>query len=418
MRLHISPEAATCEPELTYLFKQFGLNKNIDFEIAVGVDPSAFSVGTKSENTFPLSENFIQSKLAATQLNKHGFFEWTSGVPDYISTAFFCLTSLQEFGNTELDSLGRFQYKHSYQYKIGNNKKNIVQECFDHMAARLGLAQQETTSSFFLSHDIDSVYGSIKEDGFNVLKKGRFDLFLNMLLKIAMGKPAWLNMDKIMKIESEYDCRSTFYWIVNKGRVGKNSNADYHFRSKRIQHHFKQVALKGFGNGIHKSLSDDSFGEEIKKFGSMPVGNRYHYLKFNLPDGYDAIEQAGLKLDASLGFSEQCGFRNNYGLPFHPYNFGKRRPYTFLEVPLHVMDRTFFNQRKDLKTVTQEIFDFLEANKKNAVLSVLWHNNFFTEYKYKGYLSLYKKILMYIKEGGFGTVNQEEIIRKYSITWP
>jgi hypothetical protein len=351
-------------------------------------------------------------------LNKHGFFELLPGVPDYLSTAFFCLTSLQELGNTDLDSLGRFQYKHSYQYKFGNSKRNIVQECFDKMAARLDLAPQETNSAFFLSHDIDSVYGSIKEDGFNVLKKGRFDLFLAMLLKIAMDKPEWLNIDKIMKIESEYDCRSTFYWIVNKGSVGKNPNADYNFRSRQIQHHFKNVALKGFENGIHKSLSDDSFAEEIQKFGSMPVGNRYHYLKFNLPNGYNAIEQAGLKLDASLGFSEQCGFRNNYGLPFHPYNFEKRRPYPFLEVPLHVMDRTFFNQRRDLKAATQEIFDFFEANKKNAVLSVLWHNNFFTEYKYKGYLSLYKKILMYIKEGNFGTVNQEEIIQKYAIRWP
>jgi hypothetical protein len=418
MKIYISAEVATLQPELNYLFKIFGLNKNVKVEVAAAENKSLYSIGTNTENTFRLSDNFIQSKLTINQFNNNGFFESAPGIPDYLSTAFFCLTSLQEFGNTGLDNLGRFPYKHSYQYKFGNIKRNIVQECFDQMATRLGLPPQETNSTFFLSHDIDSVYGSIKEDGFNVLKRGRFDLFLGMLLKIALGKPEWLNVDKIMKIESEYDCRSTFYWIVNRGWVDKNPNADYDFHSHQIQNHFNRVVSQGFENGIHKSLSDESFVDEIKKFGTMPAGNRYHYLKFNLPKGYDAIEDAGLKLDASLGFSEQCGFRNNYGLPFHPYNFENRRPYTFVEMPLHVMDRTFFNQHMDLKTAAQEIFDFFEANRKNAVLSVLWHNNFFTEYKYKGYLSLYKNILMYIKEGNFGTVNQEQIIQKYAITWP
>jgi hypothetical protein len=267
-----------------------------------------------------------------------------------------------------------------------------------------------------LSHDIDTVFGAIKEDGFNVLKKGRFDLFLKMLLNVAMGKPEWLNMDKIMKLESAYDCKSTFYWIVNKGNIDAiQKNADYDFQSSQIQNHFKKVNEDGFDNGLHKSLSPETFDSELQKFGSKPLGNRYHYLKFNLPDGYSQIENAGIALDASLGFSEQWGFRNSYGLPFNPYNFEKKSHYNFVEVPLNVMDRTFFSRRMNLKVVENDIFTFFDSNKQNAVLSILWHNNFFTEYKYSGYLSLYKKILAYIKENNFGTITPLEIINKYKI---
>ncbi len=419
MRINVSSEIMGIIPELNYLFKILGAKKNVDFELVESDDKARYTIGYQSINTFRISENFVQQSLHASQLTESGFFESTRGVPDYLATAFFCLTSLQEHNDNKPDNLGRFQYKNSYQYRLGNIKKNLVQDCFNKILATLNLNVKPVKSTFFLSHDIDTVHGAIKEDGFNVLKKGRFDLFLSMLFKLAMGKPAWLNIDQIMKIESEYDCRSTFYWIVNKGNLDNiQKNADYDFQSSKIQHHFKQVAALGFENGIHKSLAKESFHAEIKKFGTFPQGNRYHYLKFRLHAGYTDIEEAGLQLDASLGFSEQYGFRNNYGLPFNPYNFAKRKPYSFVEMPLHVMDRTFFNRKMDLQSVENEIFGFFEGNKENAVLSLLWHNNFFTEFKYKGYLSLYKKILAYIKEGNFGTINQTEIIQKYNITWP
>ncbi|MFZ6014276.1 MAG: DUF7033 domain-containing protein, partial [Bacteroidota bacterium] len=405
-----SPEARNIKSELDYLFKILNCNQNTKFDLLVTEQQTEYSIGVGAGHTFTISENFVKRKISKDDLNGQGFFE-SNGQIDYITTAFFCLSSWQEHEDKEPDALGRFQYKNSYQFKLGNIRRNIVQECFDAMAARLGLQSRHEKSTFFLSHDIDTVYGAIKEDGFNVIKKGRFDLFLSMLFKVAIGKPAWLNIDHIMDLESAYDCRSTFYWIVNKAQ----KDADYQFQSPRMQKYFKNVSSRGFDNGLHKSLSGESFQQEIEKLGVHPLGNRYHFLKFHLPEGYDALENAQIQLDASLGFSEQWGFRNNYGLPYNPYNMAKRAPYNFVEVPLHIMDRTFFHKRMDLRTVENEIFSFFEAHNENAVLSILWHNNFFTDYKYKGYLSLYKKILAFIRDGNFGTINQEQIIQKYSI---
>ena len=142
--------------------------------------------------------------------------------------------------------------------------------------------------------------GAIFEDGFNVLKKGRVDQFFKMLLRVAIGRPDWLNIDKIMKLESEYDCKSVFFWIVNKGKINdRERNADYSFHSKSIQKQFHRVADNGFENGIHKSISPQTFKEEFVKFGKLPISNRYHYLKFRLlePTRY---RECGLKIDASL----------------------------------------------------------------------------------------------------------------------
>jgi hypothetical protein len=418
MKIHLSPAASNMKEQVTYLFKLLGINRHMSFEVLISDDRSAPTVGISSDNTFQLSDNFINKSLSVDHLNHECLFQSKNGSPDYISSAFFFVSSLQEYKDKDPDPVGRFQYKNSYQFKLNNVKENLVQRCFDNIASSLQLGPYSQKSSFFLSHDIDSVYGSIVEDGFNVLKHGRLDKFFALLFNVAMSKPDWLNMDRIMKIENEYDCRSTFFWIMNKGGEKGLKNADYNFHSPAIQRHFASTEKNGFENGLHKSLSDESFADELKKYGSMPLGNRYHYLKFKLPQGYDSIEQSGLKLDASLGFSEQMGFRNSYGLPFNPFDFQNNKPYSFVEVPLHVMDRTFFHKRMDVKSVEKEILDFFDQNKTNCVLSVLWHNNFFTDFKFKGYLSLYKTILQYIKEGDFASLSQQEIINKYRISWP
>ncbi len=313
--------------------------------------------------------------------------------------------------------MGRFKFENSYQHRFKNTLENIVQLCFNEISKICGVTPPKEKTQFFLTHDIDMVNGAIIEDGFNVLKKGRIDQFLQLLFHVAIGKPDWLNMDKIMKMESEYDCKSVFYWIVNKGKINaRERNADYVFQSSKIKKHFASVEKNGFENGIHKSISSETFQDELIKYGSKALGNRYHYLKFNLPQAYHDIEKAGLKLDASLGFAEEIGFRNSYGLPFNPYNFENRKPHSFVEVPLHIMDRTFFQYKKStVHHAEKDIFTFFDKNRENCVLSVLWHNNFFSDYKFKGYLPLYKKILAYIKENNFNTISQKEIIQKYSI---
>ena len=161
-----------------------------------------------------------------------------------------------------------------------------------------------------------------------------------------MSKPDWLNMDQIMSLESEFNCTSTFFWLVKKGKEQGLKNSDYNFKSPRIKKIFHEVRNRGFENGIHKSISKDSFMSELEIFDETPIANRYHFLKFNLPSGYDAIEQAGLKIDTSLGFAENSGFRNNYGRPFNPFNVEERRPYSFIEVPLHVMDTALYQIQK------------------------------------------------------------------------
>ena len=411
LQIHIDP-ALSVIPEINYTLEQFAANKKINLSFT----DTGILISDSGEAAIRISKKFIDNFTTgkfgySENLGSIGFIELEDGTPDYVSTAFYMLACLQEYDSSvSPDSIGRFQYSESYQAKFKNAHHNIVQLCFDKLAEKLGVPNHSTPTRFFLSHDIDSVYGSLIQDGFHALKRGRIDTILRLLTNVAISKPDWLNIDQIMKIESEYDVKSTFFWIVNKGWANKVENADYDFRSQKIQNLVTDIEKFGFENGIHKSASSDSFHAELSRFQKKPFTNRYHYLKFNLPAGFDRVEQSGLQIDASLGFAESIGFRNSYGLPYNPYNVKERKSYSFVEVPLHVMDTTLFKyNQSDVKEAKEIIFKFFEANKTNCVLSVLWHNNFFTNYKYKGYLELYRSILAFIKDNKFAIVSQNEL---------
>lgn len=411
--------------ELRYVLTIFAQNKGVNFRFVSSPDQADLSFGTTTSYDFIVAENFY-SLIGQSQFSFKNHFtsdcliRTKSGQIDYLSSAFYMLNSLQEYESIDLDEVHRFKYSASYQYQFGNVQENLVQQCFDNLCSHpklSSLKKASRPSAIFLSHDIDSIHGSLYQDGFYLLKKGKPHLIFKLLLNELLQRPDWYTFDRIMKIEDEYTFKSTFFWLVNQGRLSRREvNADYSITNPRIRSAIQSAATKGWHNGIHKSISKESLTSEIAKSGFTPSANRNHYLKFNLPSHYNEIEKSGLKMDASLGFAEAYGFRNSYSLPFTPFDLKNKKPYSFVEVPLTIMDTTLYRyQKKEVNSVANELIEFLEKNKFNAVISLLWHNNYFTEYKFHGYLPLYKKLLAYFYENNWRSLQPDEIIALYSL---
>jgi hypothetical protein len=415
--------------EIEYIWSIFAQNKKIPF-LSVDTPASAnFILSSGQDTDLAIAVNFwsdiLEKKLFAHELHfqKDCFIRNEYNQIDYLATAFYMLNSLQEYESTEVDEIGRFSYTKSYQLKFNNIQENLVQQCFDALIEsneklKTLNSPDPGTSAFFLSHDIDSIYGSVYQDGLHVLKQGKPFIFMKLLLQHLSHQPPWLNMDKIMQIENEYQFKSAFYWLVNKGRIDKRQvNADYEIGSKLVANTANAIATHGWSNGLHKSISDMTMSAEMQRLnaaGIKAMSNRYHYLKFSVPDVYEQVSKAGLQMDASLGFADAIGFRNSYGRPFQPYNLKKRTPYPIIEVPLTIMDGTLQRYNKvQVGETANEIIEFLEKHKKGCVLSLLWHNTFFSSYKYKGYFEEYKKLIAYFYDNKFKCLLPEDLVKEY-----
>lgn len=344
------------------------------------------------------------------------------GEADLISTIFYLVNGIQEYDypRSEKDRYGRFQMKGSAQYQFGALQKNYVGELITrfmqaHPVLIGHIPKKERKTRIYLSHDIDYLYGSLYFDGKWALKQLKIGKFLEILSKTILMDPPWFNIDRIMKMHTEYDMRSTFYWIMSHGRDKLGiQNGDYRIGRKNIREQIMRIKEQGFGVGMHKSTLNTSFAEEMER-SPVPIhNNRYHFLKFKLPDAWSALEDSGIKLDTSLGFAESIGFRNSYGLPFIPYNLKERKPFSFVELPLNIMDGSFvYYQNVKDASVFKSVRDFIEKNKTSAIINILWHNNELSDYFYRDMFKNYKNLLAYLYEEQFQTVLAVDILHDF-----
>lgn len=411
-------------PEIYYSWEAFAKNKSVSFTITDEQQNADLKITSDSDSDLYISNKFF-SALKNRQLNHENILSENllvkddSGRIDYLSSVFYLINSLQEMGSNAIDEIGRFLFSKSYQQKFNCATDNIVQSYFDKMCTEIpqlkAFKENSKKTRIFLSHDIDTVNGALLQDGYFALKKGRMDWLVSLLFRNIFISTDWLNIDKIMKIESEYDFKSTFFWLVNQGKVsGRLSNSDYDFKSKKIVDTVLLVEKNKWNNGLHKSISDESFQDELRKLKTKTVANRYHYLRFTPHEDYPKIESAGLKFDSSLGFPDAIGFRNSYGLPFQPFNINERRKYSFVECPLHVMDTTYhFYLKRPPSEMVKDVKLFFEKNSRNCVISVLFHNNYFSEYKFGEYFKSIKELLSYFYDMKFATISPEQIIKEY-----
>lgn len=340
------------------------------------------------------------------------------GSKDYIASIFYKINCLQEFDEkAATDKYGRFTYTSSYQFKYQLIDKNLVQLEIDGFLSINHVNGNKKKSRFYISHDIDTLYGSFLQDGLWAVKNKKLGVIIRLIFNEVMQRPHWRNIDKILKISNEYDVYTTFFWLVNAGKGSFSiKNSDYSI--KKEQSLINLVKQAGSFNGLHKSCSDETFEQELEKCGFQTVFNRYHFLRFNTVEDWRKLSDSSIKLDCSLGFAEHYGFRNSYGKAFQPFDIVSDKPYDFIEAPLHFMDTTFHQYLKsNVNTIGTTVIDFFEKNNLNCDISLLWHNTFFTDYKYNSYLKEYKKILCYIYENKIEVIRPLQLIEENKLIW-
>lgn len=421
IRVFIKNDEIYSKP-LEYILSLLSQNKSIPLTFTNVRSDSQLVFDHSDSSSVPVNrwffENLLKNKIYPYQnyfTNDHYILFPDIKEIDYLSTAFYMINAFQEYRDeTEnFDRYGRYRFDRTYQNQYNCIDQNIVQKCFDEFCKTIPVLSTfsvpDKKTRIFISHDIDTVWGSFLQDGLWALKRGRIDILLRLIMNEILSKQDWKNMDKIVKLLSELDLKSTFFWLATQKVSSDNvKNADYSIKK------FRNIMNVTKSNGLHKSSAAFSFREELNALPFETTLSRYHFIKFKLPSAWEELENSPIRFDASLGYAERFGFRNSYGLPFRPFNMATRKPFSFIEVPLNIMDGTLHRYMKIPREKTAStIIDFIEKNKVNCILTILWHNTYFTNYKYSGYLEEFKKILLYLNESGIKSITPEEIINEF-----
>ncbi|SFT91237.1 hypothetical protein SAMN05216474_3119 [Lishizhenia tianjinensis] len=422
MKVYIKENTNYYAP-IKYVLKLIEKNRKLTFSFVDSVENADISWDEHHPSSEPIDISFYNNLIENRELLKHEnyFSEEPTLDPkqDLIAPIFYLVNCLQEISTSpeDFDNFNRFKYTHSYQYKFKNIERNLVEELMNVFCTKHNLTGKKTKSRFFISHDIDTIYGSLLQDGFWAVKNLKIGTLLHLITLELMRKPHWRNMDKIIKINDEYDVKTTFFWLVNKGKGTQDvMNADYKINKEKDL--LELVANSNNTNGLHKSCSTMSINEELTKGNISNPYNRYHFLNFKAHSDWKKISDSDLEFDGSLGFAEHYGFRNSYGKAFQPFNVDEKKPYDFVEAPLHFMDGTFHKYMKmPSQNIAKTIINFYEKNNENCDFSLLWHNTYFTNYKYNSFLEEYKKVLSYLYENKIDCVTPQHLIDENKLTW-
>jgi hypothetical protein len=334
---------------------------------------------------------------------------------DIISSAFYFLSGWNEYVDSSNDEFGRVEYKNCIVNKLNVAHIPIVNYYFDILHEAIKKVYRKDTKKHLwkdksfainLTHDIDTCRSAWIEGSFSELKKKKIFSIPKLIMKRFFQKDDWFNFNTIMDIERKYEAVSSFYFLPQKGRVGNWKNADYSISSNSIQKTITNIKAKKFEVGVHGSFGthDNSkqFKTDIERINTKPiVGNRFHFLMFDPEKTVNVLEDCNIRYDTTLGFAEQIGFRRGTCYPFYLWNFNKDNASSVLEIPLIVMDGTLANKKymgvsKD--EALPKVFRLIDEVKRfEGVFTILWHNTYFSDYKYTGWRNIYCKILEYSK---------------------
>lgn len=328
---------------------------------------------------------------------------------DWAAACFFFLSGFQDW--IVLRKGSRFRSREAVQYRMQVHRLPLVNYYFEVLRQALSdayktpIAYRSEQSTLFLSHDVDTLNSGWLEGGWAEFKAFRWQNSLALLVKRLLGRDDWYNLGRIMDMEEAMGVHSTFFLLARKGK----ENADYDITKAKYQKWIQRLQGRSFEVGIQGSkgshASASHLGADLKRLKYRVFGNRFHYLNFRPQSTYRALEKNKLKYDSSLGFFDEVGFRHAYCFPFRLWNFDEDRAVEFLELPMVVMDTTLAKQ-KYLYTRRDEaiviVYDFLkEVEQFKGMLSLLWHNNYFSDYKYNGWRNVYAQSVKNALEMGY-----------------
>ena len=337
---------------------------------------------------------------------------------DIFSAVFYMLSRYEEYLPFSADQYGRYAATNSLAY----TQKFLQIAVVDHwilnlkqiLINRFPLLQFKPSKfEIILTYDIDVAYkfkgrsiirnaGAIVKDivqlNFENLSSR------NKTLTDQLNDP-WDTYQYVREIIKGNNFQSIFFFLL-----GDRSAHDRNLNYERDEMHALINEIKSFSDiGIHpsfkSSLATVKILQEKKRLETISGKNinksRQHFLKFKLPNTYNALADAGIEQEYSMGYPYVAGFRAGTSKPFYFYDL-KNESATNLKVfPVTFMDGNFMQEKNvSSKNVLRQIAELIsEVKSVEGTFISIWHNHTVSNTKdFKKWRQIHDQMVMLLKD--------------------
>lgn len=336
-----------------------------------------------------LQYSFIPSENQNDSVLMHSNGNTTKG--DLPGMAFWMLSRYEEYQNPSLtDQHGRFPSSANTLVKHDLHSIPLIEKWISELSlilSDLGIKVKELPPGKPLSFDLDNPTAFLHKNlvrqflaaGKDLMKLHFEQLLERSLVLAGLKKDPFDNMTQLGEIVSVKNMvPDLFVWIGDYGPYDKGLPHTSEYFRKLISSFAGQFSIglhpsySSFGNEkqiqIEKSRLEEITGFKIKK-------NRFHFLRFRVPESYRILLDLDFIEDHSMGFSDRMGFRAGTGKPFYWYDLQREEQTPLLVFPFSMMDSTAHFQ---MKTSSEEFLNALkhqsEKGRFKGSIHAIFHN--------------------------------------------
>lgn len=221
----------------------------------------------------------------------------------------------------------------------------------------------------------------IRRNPFHLLK----DIKQSKAVKRGLQKDPYDQFNYLMTLAENAENRFEFN-MIGGGRTryeGYYDIDDEHIKSlmQEMSNRIHRIgAHPSYASFKDASMMKDEIKAISKSSGLVISSSRQHYLRFEVPDTWRCLSEAGIKTDSTLGYAAEPGFRCGTSKPFPVFDIHERKELPLIERPLLIMDVSF-KMYKNIQS--KKVWHFLKNNrtgqKHNGELVILWHNSSLSE---------------------------------------
>jgi hypothetical protein len=334
---------------------------------------------------------------------------------DIIAATFFMISRYEEYLYANRDRFGRYDPRNSLAWK----NKFLYEPVANIWLNRFGKLLTERFPDFKIEMpeykfiptiDIDNAFaylhkGFLRTTGgilMNMLKTRFHNFGRRLKVILGMKKDPYDTYEKINEIHDKYSLKPHIFFLLgNYGGFDRAlSPLNKHFR-KLIQSFTERAKV-----GMHASFASFSDVKRLKEeaehldeiTNQEIVSNRFHFVKFEMPDSLNNLIDIGINNDFSMGYASRSGFRAGYAGSFKFFDLRKNISTNLRIYPFQLMDATLRFYTKDTPDVAfekcKEIIDKIKS--VNGTLITVWHNESLSGIApWKGWDELYEKVVSY-----------------------
>lgn len=418
---------------LSYVFNEMFRYISCEYQFTSNIDEAqlVYSRYKESKTAFNIfaSPKFWDNLLEEKSLPQTPLYRDEEGLiylyeKDIISSAFFLLSSYEEYLNPQRDYLGRFLYKFSYYQTDNIYSKPLVEE---YRMKFITYLKKNTfsisflnplgnnTFSFFLTHDVDAVYkyrntflSLIKM----VLKPSKFNLIEYIKSKINVNNDPYFNgFNILINLSNKYNFKSTYFFIT---KIREKKDDFYKISDTCILNIIDRIKSFSFEIALHGSIkshkNENFLKEEINNINTNIYGIRQHYLMYDIRKTANC-QSNNISYDSTLGFADNITFRSGTSLPFKMFDLEKREQINILQIPLNIMDVTLKEYMKlspnEAFNEVKKLIDIIEKN--NGIFTLLWHPGNCSD-EWNEWIELfYEPVLFYLSSKKVNSLTGKEI---------